>query len=131
MLIKVEDLQEGDEIIISGNKNLKYLKVLKTPVIKDNNGCKFVTDPITKIASFNYKSNRYKSVRCSIRRDDKEYKLKSGNTCHFKDYVFETDISKHNHKLNIDLNYRDIFLVKRKKEELIKEELVKLESIFK
>lgn len=32
-LVKIEDLLEGDEIIISGNSNLKYMKVLKTPII--------------------------------------------------------------------------------------------------
>ena len=32
-LVQVEELLEGDEIIISSNSNLKYMKVLKTPTV--------------------------------------------------------------------------------------------------
>ena len=32
-LVKIEELLEGDEIIISANSKLKYLKVLSTPVL--------------------------------------------------------------------------------------------------
>ena len=35
MLIRVQDLQIGDEVIISGNSNLKYLKILSVPKISD------------------------------------------------------------------------------------------------
>lgn len=111
-LIKLEELEVGDEIIIGGNR-LKYLKVLKKPVIKSHTGCEFFIDPVTGTGEYNYNKKIYKSVRCSIRYDDKEYITKNETLYHFKDYVFEQDISKHNHRANFDLNYKDIFLVKK------------------
>ena len=94
-LVKVKELLEGDEIIISSYSNLKYLKVLKTPII-NNKKCWLTGLPL------------YSAVRCSIRQDivSTAYSFK-------KEYVFEQDISKHNHKISIDLNNRDIFLIKR------------------
>lgn len=98
-LVTVEELLEGDEIIISGHSKLKYMKVLKTPTISKTKKCWLTKSPL------------YSSVRCSIRQDD--VKSKYNELFFYKDYVFEQDISKHNHKINIDLNNRHIFLVKR------------------
>ena len=94
-LVKVEELMEGDEIIISSNSNLKYLKILKTPTIS-NKKCWLTGLPLCS------------AVRCSIRQDtiSTAYSFR-------KKYVFEQDISKHNHKISISLNHRDIYLVKR------------------
>ena len=36
-LIKVSELEVGDEIIISSYSNLKYLKIIKLPKLKTNN----------------------------------------------------------------------------------------------
>jgi hypothetical protein len=100
-LIKLEELQEGDEIIISAYSNLKYLKVLKTPTISKTKK--------------NWKTGipLFSAVRCSIRQD--KYENPHETKTFKKKYVFEQDISKHNHKINIDLEYRDIYLVKREK----------------
>ena len=98
-LIKIEDLLERDEIIISQHSDLKYMKVLKTPTISKTKKCWLTKSPL------------YSSVRCSIRQDD--VKNRYNELFFYKDYIFEQDISKHNHKINIDLNNRDIFLVKR------------------
>ncbi len=98
-LIKIEDLLEGDEIIVSGNSNLKYMKVLKTPII-------------SKIKKY-WRTGLplHTAVRCSIRQDSVQSPYKKNY--YYKEYVFEQDITKHNHRISIDLNNRDIFLVKR------------------
>lgn len=98
-LVTVEELLEGDEIIISGHSKLKYMKVLKTPTISKTKKCWLTKSPL------------YSSVRCSIRQDD--VKNRYNELFFYKEYQFEQDISKHNHKINIDLNNRHIFLVKR------------------
>ena len=98
-LVTVEELLEGDEIIISGHSKLKYMKVLKTPTISKTKKYWLTKSPL------------YSSVRCSIRQDD--VKSEYNELFFYKDYLFEQDISKHNHKISIDLNNRDIFLVKR------------------
>jgi len=98
-LISVEELEIGDEIIISGHSHLKYMKVLKKPVI-------------SKIKK-NWRTNlpQFTAVRCSIRQD--RIQSTYHKDCFYKDYIFEQDITKHNHKISIDLEGRDIFLVKR------------------
>ena len=98
-LVQVKELLKGDEIIISAFSKLKYMKILKTPTISKTKKC-WLT-----------KSSLYSSVRCSIRKDD--VKNRYNELFFYKDYIFEQDISKHNHKINIDLNNRHIFLVKR------------------
>lgn len=98
-LVKIEDLLEGDEIIISGNSNLKYMKVLKTPIISKVKKYWRTGLPL------------HTAVRCSIRQDN--VKSPRHENYFYKEYVFEQDITKHNHRISIDLNNRDIFLVKR------------------
>lgn len=98
-LISVEELEIGDEIIISGHSHLKYMKVLKKPVI-------------SKIKK-NWRTNlpQFTAVRCSIRQNNIQSPYHENYF--YKEYVFEQDITKHNHKISIDLEGRDIFLVKR------------------
>lgn len=115
MLINIEDLQIGDEIILGSNSNLKYLKVLSSPTIRDYKGWQRIIDPITKqqMDWIIGGAVRYKSFRCSIRQDAIPYKLKNGKDANYKKYVFEPDISKHNKRISIDLEGRDIYLVFR------------------
>jgi len=98
-LVQVEELLEGDEIIISSNSNLKYMKVLKTPTVS-----KTKKDWKTGLPLFT-------SIRCSIRQNNIQSPYRENYF--YKEYVFEQDITKHNHKISIDLEGRDIFLVKR------------------
>mgnify|MGYP006914604899 CR=1 FL=1 len=121
-LIKIEELISGDEIIISGNSKLKYLKVLSTPVLGNKDLYQSVVDNTTN-SGWNWKvvGKKYKSIRCSTRQDEIPYKNRAGFQRIYKKYVFEQDVSKHNKKVNIDLNGRDIYLVKR--EEIKKEQI--------
>ena len=98
-LVQVKELLKGDEIIISAFSKLKYMKVLKTPTISKTKKYWLTKSPL------------YSSVRCSNRQDD--VKSEYNELFFYKDYLFEQDISKHNHKISIDLNNRHIFLVKR------------------
>lgn len=103
MLIEVKDLQIGDEIIISSNSNLKYLKILKLPKLNKN---------------LDWRGNEYYgTARCSIGGTEQTYQLKryGGQMVNFRatKYEFETDCSKHTLKRNFNLNHRHIYLVKR------------------
>jgi hypothetical protein len=85
-LIKsLDEIQVGDEIIISANSNLKYLKVLRLPIKKDST-----------------------TFKVSLKREDR-----GGPGWSWKVNVFEQEISEHNEVMYQDLRYRDIFLVKR------------------
>jgi len=117
-LIKVEELQEGDEIIVSG-LDLKYLKVLKSASISDKKCWIRSINPLTGKFKWLKEGKKYKAVRCSIRQDKIPYLTNSGVTKTYKETVFEQDITKHNHKISIDLTGKNIFLVKR--EELKKQ----------
>jgi hypothetical protein len=84
-LIKLDEIQVGDEIIISANSDLKYLKVLRLPTKKEST-----------------------TFKVSLRRDT------GGNGFYnWKIRRFEQDISLHNDVMHQCLSGRDIFLVKR------------------
>lgn len=110
-LITIDEILVGDEIIISGNSKLKYLKVLKKPVLKRNNGWR--RDFSDGILKWEHDAPVYSSIRCTTRQDTIEYKTRTGSKASYKEYVYEPDISKHNVRININLYGRDILLVKR------------------
>ena len=91
-LIKVSELEIGDEIIISSYSNLKYLKVIKLPKLKTNRWRDY-----------------YTNVKCSIKQEHHISKMGKQTNVNF----FETDTSKHNSIIYQDLNNRHILLVKR------------------
>ena len=90
-LVQINELQIGDEIIISCYSQLKHLKIVGIPKKK--------------------KSTRFK---CSI----KQIQRTSGNY-NWTMNQFEQDVTQHNHVLYQDLYSRDIFLVKRENNNLI------------
>ena len=91
-LIKVSELEIGDEIIISSYSNLKYLKVMKLPMLKSSNW-----------------GDYYSSVKCSTKQD--RHISKWGKQTNVN--IFETDVTKHDSIIYQDLNNRHILLVKR------------------
>jgi len=102
MKIEIKDLQVGDEIIIPSNSNLKYLKVLKLPQLHPN---------------LNWRGEPYyRSVRCSI-GGHKETKTHTRYNTTYNwtrtVYKFDTDCKNHKLRINVDLNDRHIYLVKR------------------
>ena len=91
-LIKVSELEVGDEIIISSYSKLKYLKVLKLPKLKTNRWRDY-----------------YTNVKCSIKQEHHASKL--GKNININ--IFEQDVTQHNSIIYQDLNNKDILLVKR------------------
>ena len=90
-LIKISELEIGDEIIISSYSKLKYLKVLKLPKLKTGS-----------------RGDYYTNVKCSLSKK----RMKNGNF-EWNLSMFETDVTKHNSIIYQDLNNRHILLVKR------------------
>lgn len=86
--ITVDELQQGDEVIIHGNGYLRYVKVLR---------------PLKKAKIANYRGDLpYSSVKCSFT-----------NTAHTWDKTGTLTGEGHNKEAYIDFNYRNIWLVKR------------------
>ena len=90
-LIKISELERGDEIIISSYSKLKYLKVLNLPKLKTNSW-----------------GDYYTNVKCSLLKKI----MKSGNF-EWNAFPFEQDVTKHNSFIYKNLNNRHILLVKR------------------
>ena len=91
-LIKISELEIGDEIIISSYSNLKYLKVVKLPKLKTSRW-----------------GDYYTNVKCSIKQEHRVSKLDKNININ----IFEQDVTQHNSVIYQDLNNRDILLVKR------------------
>lgn len=91
-LIKVGELEIGDEIIISSYSNLKYLKVLKLPKLKTSRW-----------------GDYYTNVKCSIKQEHRVSRL--GKNININ--IFEQDVTQHNSIIYQDLNNKHILLVKR------------------
>ena len=91
-LIKVSELEVGDEIIISSYSKLKYLKVLKLPKLKTSNW-----------------GDYYSNAKCSIKQEHRVSKL--GKNININ--IFEQDVTQHNSVIYQNLNNRDILLIKR------------------
>ena len=116
--VTIEELREGDEIIIASGSKLKYLKVLKNPTLSDKKGWMIDVDDE---GYFEWVRNatKYKSLLCSIRVGEVTNKYRGWRGAPdrfktYKEYIFEPDIEKHNKRVSIDLNNKDILLVKRK-----------------
>jgi len=116
--VTIEELEAGDEIIISSGSVIKYLKLLKTPVLGIKQGWKKGIDAEGYFI-WDRNSLLYKAILCSTCIEEKTYKYKGyGNNTpdrikSYKEYIFETDSSKHNKKMSVNLNHKDILLVKK------------------
>jgi len=84
--ITVEELEQGDEVIIHGNGYLRYVKLLR---------------PLKKAKAPKWRGAEYSSIKCSFIDTGGWQKP---NTLKGED---------HNKEGYIDFNYRNIWLVKR------------------
>jgi len=101
-LIGIEDLDAGDEILISCQSCFKYLRLLRKPAIGPHKHWR--TGKPT-----------YKSVKCSTSRVTKTYSHVYNGKTHvreYKDWGFGPD--DHNHDHYVNLNDRQIILVRKK-----------------
>ena len=100
MKITVEDLREGDEFLSPSNGTIKYMRVLGTPKPHSTRIIPSTGKPWMK------------AVRCAIAADIaivlNRYsgKNRQKTEYHFRDYNL-------NHKISINLNCKDLWLVKR------------------
>jgi hypothetical protein len=101
-IVKVEDLEIGDEIVIPVFSGFRYLRVLKQPRIGKRND--WITNALL-----------YTSIKCSTKIDVVEHSKTWGNgqvhRWKKKTYIFTPE--DHNTVMSVDLNYKDILLVRK------------------
>lgn len=85
LINSLDEIKIDDEIIISANSNLKYLKVLRLPLKKDST-----------------------TFKVSLRRMQRRNANWTWNV-----NIFEQDVAQHNYVIYQNLYGRDVFLVKR------------------
>jgi hypothetical protein len=103
-LIEVQDLQVGDEIMISCQSYFKYLRVLTPPTMS-----KTKTNWQTKKPS-------YANFRCTTRQEEVlkySYTNAQGQVINRMDKEWIPTPEDHNLRVSQDLNGRQIWLVKR------------------
>jgi alpha-ketoglutarate-dependent taurine dioxygenase len=100
-LVEIQELEVGDEVVISCQSYFKYLRILRKPTVGTKTHWKTGV-PI------------YKSVKCSTRRETKTVTWTNhrGNfTREEKTWAFGPE--DHNYNQYVDLEYRQIILVKK------------------
>lgn len=100
-LIEIDQLEVGDEVLISCQSYFKYLKILRKPV---------ATGKTT------WRSNpRYKTVKCSTRRTERDYTYTGWNNRQITrtEIVWELTSDDHNFNQYVNFNDRQIILVKK------------------
>lgn len=104
-LVEIQDLDEGDEILISCQSYFKYLRILRKPKLSP------------KKVHWSTKQPLYNGVKCSTIRDQsvKTWTGSDGKTYNhdIKKWGFGPDDHNYNHY--VDLNFRQIILVKKNK----------------
>ena len=95
--IKVEDLEAGDEVLLSCQSFFKYVRLLRTP-------------QLGKKLHWRTKLPMYKSVKCSARVDETKHTYNT-RTWIEKKWLF-TD-HDHNNESYVNLEYRQILLIKK------------------
>lgn len=106
-LIEIQDLQVGDEIMISCQSHFKYLKVLTTPKLSATKKHWKTQQPL------------YGNVKCSTRQEEiitYSYTDSQGVIHHRKEKKWIATPDEHNIRISQDLNGRQIWLVKREQQ---------------
>jgi hypothetical protein len=107
-LIKLEDLRIGDEILISCQSYMKYLRVLDQPRLSPTKKHWSTGAPL------------YKSVRCSTRQEVTTTQHTWGGKAYTRTHKeWKVTPEDHNIKISQDLSGRQIWLVKRENNDLI------------
>lgn len=103
-LIEVQDLQVGDEIMISCQSHFKYLRVLTPPTMSKTR------------TSWRTKKPLYANFRCTTRQEEVlkySYTNSQGQVINRMGKEWIPTPEDHNLRVSQDLNYRQIWLVKR------------------
>ena len=102
-LITIEELEIGDEILISCQSHFKYLKVLATPKINP------------KKLHWSTKQPLYSNVKCSTRVDEvvRSWTGYNGRIINKVERTWMVTPDDHNKTISIGLQFRQLFLVKK------------------
>jgi hypothetical protein len=102
-LIEIQDLQVGDEIMISCQSFFKYLKVLTPPALSK-----------TRV-HWNTNQPMYGNIRCTTRQDyiTTTYTGYNGRSYTRTEKKWIPTAEDHNMRISQDLSGRQIWLVKR------------------
>ena len=102
-LIEIQDLQVGDEIIISCQSYFKYLKVLTPPTMSKTKKHWHTGQPM------------YANIKCTTRQDviTNIHTGYNGQTYTRTEKKWIPSADGHNLRVSVDLTYRQIWLVKR------------------
>jgi len=98
MVVEIKDLREGDEILVSANSGLKYLRLLRDP-------------QIGKKLHWRTQVPLYKTVKCSTRVEEVVYKY---GTRSYTKRKFVCTPEDHNKHIYQNLEDRTIWLIKHK-----------------
>lgn len=98
MLVEIQDLQVGDEILTALNGNLVYLKVLRPvkPSVKKDR----------------YGKDLYKSIFCSTNRQV-IVRTNPGSKFTWEQRIYMCTPENHNYNRYFNLNYKELWLVNR------------------
>lgn len=100
-LVKIEELEVGDEVVISCQSYFKYLRILSKPTL----GTK---------KHWTTGNPLYKSVKCStVRETTQRSYISQGKTTYYDIHKWGWGPDDHNTIQYIDLEYRQILLVNR------------------
>jgi hypothetical protein len=103
-LIEIQDLQVGDEIMISCQSYFKYLRVLTPPTFSK-------TKKIWRT-----KQPAYTNFKCTTRQEERlrySWTDRNGNVINRMENTWIPTHEDHNLRVSQDLNDRQIWLVKR------------------
>jgi hypothetical protein len=101
-IVEIQELEVGDEIIISCQSHFKYLRILRKPMV----GTK---------THWNTGVPLYKSVKCSTIRTSKarQYTDYNGNVKTYYSHEWGWGPDDHNYTQYVDLEFRQIILVEK------------------
>jgi len=101
-IVEIQELEVGDEVIISCQSHFKYLRILKKPMMS--------TKTHWKTGATLYKSVKCSTIRTSTPRQYKDY---NGNVNTYYSHKWGWGSDDHNYNQYIDLADRQIVLVKQ------------------
>lgn len=117
-LINPRQILQGDEIVVAGNQ-LRYFKVLADPKEGKRELYAYLADGNNDFGWQKTGKKALSSFRCTTSQERVEYKTRNGGTSYYTKNIFEMDSSKHNVKVSINLEGKDVLLIKRKGEQYV------------
>ena len=101
MLVRVEDLKEGDEVLIPAGSKLIYARVLRTPHLKFKKDATGAKIPVVNYLS---KKQQYSAVPCSVRLEIRKH-MNNQNVCSWEEKIYLLSPYDHNSDQYFSLNY--------------------------